>query len=116
MTPGTKATANRLEQIRKDAEKYTRLPFYRADAFDGETYAVDDLRFLLGLLDEAAKALEHIQNSEKFTLLCDPADFDFDAEEAYQTGATNAFCDSAEVAREALAKLGFEAPQEGGGG
>lgn len=57
------------------------------------------------LQDEVGRlraALKRIAEMDKLTLLCDPADFDFNAEDAYSAGATNAFCEAADVAREAL--------------
>lgn len=56
-------------------------------------------------LKEMEEVLDKISKLDKMTMLCDPADFDFDAEEAFSAGATNAFCDAAHTARECLERI-----------
>lgn len=59
----------------------------------------------LALIAEIKKlrgALEKIGKQDRFEMTCDPADFDFNAEDAYRAGSHNAFCEVADMAREAL--------------
>lgn len=57
---------------------------------------------LLDIIERQHGALVEVSKLGKMTLLCDPADYDFNAEDAYEAGATNAFCDAADTARAAI--------------
>jgi hypothetical protein len=49
-------------------------------------------------------ALEEISKLEDQCLICDPADYDFNAESAHEAGSNKAFAQAASIAKEALAE------------
>lgn len=62
----------------------------------------DELEAMTSRAVKLEEGLHKVVALGGLTMLCDPADFDFNAEDAYSAGAENAFWEAAEVAKDAL--------------
>lgn len=105
------ATALRSVAAEMDGE-IERLKEELRDHEDEMEVLFSQRKSLIAHVDVLHEGLVKVLALGRMTLQCDPADFDFNAEDAYDGGAVSAFCQASEIASEALAR----ATELGGGG